>query len=364
MTPDGKQPKQAVADPRSADANAPARIEREPAWSPDGARIAFAANHGAGFDIYTASTKTGLVEPVTSIPGDERWPSWTSDGRLVFAHRDEVAKGRVTDPGLQWELYLIAPVAGSDAWQAPVPLTQTKDNETEPRVSPDGQRVAFVSDRDSEDDVDVWAMALPSANVIKPTPLGARTPAASARTQVEGSAQSERARVEGPTVSGAPRVEGPRVVRVTRVRGAEGSISWAPDNQRIAFYAVREGIGSVWVAAVEPPRPEPTEDAIPRPKPAAPPQLASRAGGAPAWSPDGRTLIVAGLPDPDPVYNGNPLRSEVAAPPLFATTRAFQLWRVPAPLPVHENVGALTSELSATPALYAAAFDRAWQTLR
>ena len=152
-------------------------IEREPAWSPDGARIAFAANHGAGFDIYTASTRTGAVEPVTSLPGDERWPSWTPDGRLVFAHRDEPAKGRVVDPGLQWDLYLIAQVVGSAAWQAPMLLTQTKDNETEPRVSPNGERVVFVSDRDSEDDVDLWAMTLPSRSAIKPTPLGAHRPA-------------------------------------------------------------------------------------------------------------------------------------------------------------------------------------------
>src|SRR5688572_28833162 len=134
MTPDGKQPKQVAADRRSGNAVAAASIEREPAWSPDGARIAFAANHGAGFDIYTASIRTGAVEPVTSMRGDERWPSWTPGGRLVFAHRDEAANGRVTDPGLQWDLFLIARVAGSSAWQAPVPLTQTTDSETEPRV--------------------------------------------------------------------------------------------------------------------------------------------------------------------------------------------------------------------------------------
>ena len=81
---------------------------------------------------------------------------------------------------------------------------------------------------------------------------------------------------------------------------------------------MREGIGSVWVATAEPPRPEGTEEPLPRAKPAAPPQLVSRQGGAPAWSPDGRTLLVSGLPDPQPVYNGNPLRNEVEAPPLFA----------------------------------------------
>ena len=48
-----------------------------------------------------------------------------------------------------------------------------------------------------------------------------------------------------------------------------------------------------------------------------------------------------GLPDPQPVYNGNPLRNEAESrrrcSPLNA---AFQLWRVAAPLPVHEDGGA------------------------
>jgi gamma-glutamyltranspeptidase len=156
----------------------------------------------------------------------------------------------------------------------------------------------------------------------------------------------------------------PPVTRVTRVRGDESSISWAPDNVRVAFYAVRDGVGSVWVAAVEPPPPEPDADPVPRPRPSAPPQLVSRLGGAPAWSPDGRTLMIAGLPEPQPVYNGNPLRLEAEAPPLFATSRAYRLWRVPAPLPVHDSGGALSGEVDPEPALFARAFDRVWLTLR
>ncbi len=121
--------------------------------------------------------------------------------------------------------------------------------------------------------------------VAKPVPLGARPP--QPRPAADAAARSDIQAVES---------RPPRVVRVTRVRGDERAPSWAPDSQRVAFYAVRDGVGSVWVASVEPPSREPNDkESIARPRPAAPPALVSRLGGAPAWSPDGRTLLVAGL---------------------------------------------------------------------
>jgi gamma-glutamyltranspeptidase len=354
MTADGKQARavtQALrpSGPQALDESV---IEREPAWSADGAKLAYAADRGEGFDIFVVSLKNGAASgppvAVTTTAGDERWPSWTADGRLVFAHRDVKPAGSSADPSLQWDLFVSSPAAGSEGWQAPVALTETEDSETYPRVSPDGTKVAFVSERDSDDDVDLWWMPVPAAAIAKPIPLGARPP------------KPVSSSVPAVGENGRPL----RATRMTRVRGAEGYPSWAPDNTRVAFYAVRDGIGSIWVATAEPPRPEANEDPLPRAKPAAQPQLVSRKGGAPAWSPDGKTLMVAGLPDPQPVYNGNPLRNEVEAPPLFALNAAFELWRVPAPLPVHEDGGAVPADVSPSPAMFGAIFDRVWTTLK
>ena len=354
LTAEGKQarPITGTASASSASSSA-APLEREPAWSADGSKLAFAADRGEGFDIFVVALKNGVAAgtpvAVTAMPGDERWPSWTADGRLVFAHRDVKPTAVAADPTLQWDVFLAAPVFGSEAWQPPLRLTETDDSETYPRVSPDGSKVAFISGRDSEDDVDLWWMPVPPAAVAKPIPLGAPPP-----KPVSSSVQSVNGNDGRPL----------RATRVTRVRGSESYPSWAPDNTRIAFYAVREGIGSVWVAVAEPPRPEANENPLPRAKPSAQPQLVSRKGGAPAWSPDGKTLLVSGLPDPQPVYNGNPLRNELEAPPLFALNSAFQLWRVAAPLPVHEEGGAVAAEVGASPELFGAMFDRVWTTLK
>src|SRR5689334_13918285 len=164
MTKDGQTPRPLI----TWDGGQPA-IERDPAWSADGKRIAFAADRGDGFDLYIVAAGGGTPERVTFLPGDERWPAWTTDGRLVFAHR-------ATD---QWDLARVLPATSGAIASRPEPLTDTPYDETEPRISPDGTRVLFVSNRDNDaSETDLWLMPLePASKPSAPESPAADTPA-------------------------------------------------------------------------------------------------------------------------------------------------------------------------------------------
>ncbi len=319
-------------------------VERDPAWSPDGRSLAFSADAGDGFDIYVIGLNGKNVRKLTSTAGDERWPSWTRDGRIVFSHRD--------GPLSNWRMRVVTAGGGSPA---DFFADTSADTEFDGALSPDGKRLAYVSDRESEDgDVDLWIAEL--------------SPDARGRTVR---------------------------TRLTRVRGTERAPSWSPDGARLAFFAQREGFGSVWVVPVDPPTPvvqplradvaavvqpfradrAPAErdDPPQRPRPSAPAQLVSRHGGAPAWSPDGRKIAIAEFPPLDPSYNGNPLRNDDQPPPLFARD-AFRLWTVDAPLPVDSGAKPMTADPVASARnpvasafrrkTFTSALDRVWETLR
>jgi gamma-glutamyltranspeptidase len=308
--PDGKNGK--ALRPDGSD------IERDPAWSSDGRSIVFAADAGDGFNLVVVSSNGSDARRLTTLAGDERWPSWTADGRLIFSHR---TNGR-------WRLYAVDAKGGQ-----PKPLYSDTagDDEQQGRVSPDGKRVAYVSDRESEDgDRDLWVADL---------------------------------------------IPGPRDrvnrTRLGRVRGIEGFPSWAPDSTRIAFFAVRDGAGGVWVIGVPdalgppPPVGQGTQDAGPpaRARALEPAVLVSRHGGAPSWSPDGKRLAIANLPPPDPGYNGNPDRNGDEPPPLYAGGDAYRLWLVDAPLPVDSGEREIATAAPRDNQLVPA-FDRVWETLR
>jgi len=285
--------------------------ERDPMWSPDGKSIAFSASTNGEFDIWIAPANGGQARRITSSAGDERWASWTPSGDIVFSQRS---------PKGTWRLHKFDR-SGVTA------LTPDTESAWQGRVSPDGKLVAYVSDRDLEagNEADIWVRDL---------------------SGTEGR-------------------------RVTRGPGAESFPAWAPDNTRVAFAAVRQGAGGIYVASATA---APAAPAGPAPGAGrrgggatvvttSSELLASRHLGVPAWSPDGQTLLIATFATSNAAYNGNPNRNDNDPPTVMAGTNQFALWRVLAPRAVDEGAAQLAVSATDT-ARWTSAFDQVWQTLK
>lgn len=72
--------------------------DADPAWSPDGSRIAFASQRTGNWDIFVVSAQGGPAQQLTTNPSDDQAPAWSPDGtQIVFGDkRDDLS-----------ELYLI-----------------------------------------------------------------------------------------------------------------------------------------------------------------------------------------------------------------------------------------------------------------
>jgi len=334
MAPDGRDPKRVVKKPGEWVS------ERDPAWSPDGRSIAFSTDTAGQYDVWVAPSNGGAARRVTSWAGDERWPSWTRDDRIVFSHRARRIVSILAAAPLapraddaNWQLYVVD--AGGSG--APQKITPDDQAEWQGRVSPDGKLIAFISDRDGPaHDPDVWVRELPS-----------RAPVGSAASPMAA-----------------------RQARVTAVPGAESYPAWAKDGTRLAYAAVRPGQASaVWVSVV----PSIGEQTVPAggrggrgggaAGPEVPPVLASRHGGVPAWSPDGRKLAIATFPASVAAYNGNPSRNDDDPPAALSADATYALWLIDAPVAV--DAGAVSpAPKSDDSARWSSTFDQVWQTLQ
>ncbi len=100
--------------------------DEQPAWSPDGERLAFASYRDGDLDVYMMDLATRETRNLTENIADTEWgAAWSPDGEiLTFTSSRETF----------WQIYAVDPLAP----EAVTPLTAFSRDVAEARWSPDG----------------------------------------------------------------------------------------------------------------------------------------------------------------------------------------------------------------------------------
>jgi Tol biopolymer transport system component len=216
------------------DTSSPAGLfyQIEPAWSPDGTKIAFASRRGGSFDIYVMDADgTGTVRLTTTKQHDNH-PSWSPDGMRIAFERDD-------------DIYVMA-ADGSGARSVSDPGAE----EAEPAWSPDGRSIAYVRRTPGTPIWEVWLMNVDGSGKRQLTSQDARaaTPAwAPDGSRVAFVSNAESDVYELFTIG----VDGTGLRSVTPTAGDMFEPAWSPDGSKIAYqedgaiYTVELGGGAV-----------------------------------------------------------------------------------------------------------------------
>ena len=127
-------------------------VATEPAFSPDGSRIAFTSTRDGQPEIYIMDADGTSAGRLTNSPGADGDASFTADGQSVVFHSQRTGHRQI----------FLQLITSSDAVQ----LTQEPADNSQPTVSPDGETIAFVSNREGNNHV--WLMSKDGSN---PRPL-------------------------------------------------------------------------------------------------------------------------------------------------------------------------------------------------
>ena len=253
--------------------------DQSPSFSPDGKRLAFVRSPGTQVgDIHVVPVTGGEPQRLTS---DNLFLSgglaWSADGReIIFSStrgglptlwRVQAAGGRLRrligigeyahQPAVSragGRLAYLYRKTDTNIWRAPGPLSNTPGSdpvrlvastreEYSPQFSPDGNRIAVVSDRSGSREI--WVCDSDGRNPVQLTNFGG-SHAGSPRWSPDGKQLAFDSRPEGLSSIYVINVAGGSPRRLTDGKAEDILPSWSRDGEWIYFGSRRSGDWQIW----------------------------------------------------------------------------------------------------------------------
>jgi tol-pal system beta propeller repeat protein TolB len=143
MTADGKDPRRLTEDQMS---------DIEPAWSPDSSQITFASDRDGDWEIFVINADGKNLQQLTHNRYSDRLPAWSPNGRLIAFSS--------TRDGNQ-DIYLIsAPNGDEDGLTSELRLTTNPAEDLNPSWSPDGLYIVFSRNHTLDNTPGVYVLAV------------------------------------------------------------------------------------------------------------------------------------------------------------------------------------------------------------
>ena len=142
----------------------------DPAYSPDGSRIAFRSGGASGaYEIFVMNADGSGRRQLTNSGSADSDPAWSHDGtKILFVSNTFSLDGETTDPLLSDPEIWVMNADGSGQR----PITSNAYSDTHPAWSPDGSKIAFESSRRDLGDTDgnIYVMDANGNNQTNITP--------------------------------------------------------------------------------------------------------------------------------------------------------------------------------------------------
>jgi Tol biopolymer transport system component len=215
--------------------------DTQPAWSPDGRRIAFASNYLGQYEIFVFDLNTNSITNLSNDAGEDLYPAWSPDGgKIVFTSNrtgnQEIFSVNLDGTGL-------------------TNLTNDPANDSQPDWFVD-QIILFTSDRSGNQDI--FKMNPDGSAPTSLTPNTAGNDFAPAGSIIHGVVAFTSDR-DGNLEVYVINLDGTNPRNLTNNQAADEWPAWSPDHQWMAIASNRTGNYDIYAIRFDGSQPYPLE---------------------------------------------------------------------------------------------------------